>query len=78
MTPARPRIDWLLVVFWTALLCAALSFACVIGAGIVYVGQRILAVVWPWAQAHSDGLTLGLAISVTLGAVLALIVEDRR
>ena len=78
MTPDRPRIDWLLVVFWAALLFAALSFACVIGAGIVYVGQRILAALWPWVQTHSDELTIGLAISVTIGAVVTLIVEDKR
>lgn len=79
MTPTRPRrIDWLLVVFWAALLFAALSFACVIGAGIVELGKRILAVAWPWVQAHSDGLTIGLCISVTIGAVVALAMEDRR
>jgi hypothetical protein len=74
----RPRVDWLLVVFWTALLCAALSFACVVGAGIVHVGQRILAALWPWVQAHSDGLTLGIGIGISLGAVLLLALEDRR
>ena len=78
MTPTRPRVDWLLAAFWAALLFAALSFACVIGAGIVYVGQRILAALWPWVQAHSDELTIGLGIGIALGVVVALIVEDRR
>jgi hypothetical protein len=78
MTPDRPRVDWLFVLFLLALGAAALTFACLIGAGIVYVGQRILAVVWPWVQAHSDGLTIGLAIGVTLGAVVALALEDGR
>ena len=78
MTPDRPRIDWLLIAFWSALLFAALSFACVVGAGIVELGKRILAALWPWVQAHSDQLTIGLAISVTIGAVVALIVEDKR
>ena len=74
----RPRVDWLLVAFWAALLCAALAFACVVGAGIVYVGQRILAALWPWVQAHSDGLTIGLVIGGSLGIVLILALEGRR
>ena len=76
----RPRVDWLLIAFWAALLCAALGFACVVGAGVVYVGQRILAALWPWFVAHSDDLTLGLAIGLSLGIVLrlALALRGRR
>jgi hypothetical protein len=79
MTPTRPRrIDWLLLVFMVAIGLAALSFACVIGAGVVHVGQLILAALWPFFVAHSDDLTLGLAIGISLGAVLALAMEGRR
>ena len=84
MTPTR-RVDWLLAAFWAALLFAALAFACVIvggalyvGAGIVEMGKHILAALWPWFVAHSDGLTLGLAIGCSLGIVLALALEGRR
>jgi prepilin signal peptidase PulO-like enzyme (type II secretory pathway) len=78
MTPNRPRIDWLSFAFLFALAGAALLFACVIGAGVVHVGQRILAALWPWVQTHSDELTLGLAIGVSLGAAVALALEDGR
>ena len=78
MTPTRPRIDWLLIVFGAAIGVASLSFACVIGAGIVHVGQLLLAALWPWFVAHSDGLTLGLVIAGSLGIVLALALEGRR
>jgi hypothetical protein len=74
-----PRIDWIALVTWSALLLAALSFAFVVGAGVVWLGQRILAAVWPFAQAHSDGLTLGLCIGVALAAGVALALEsDKR
>ena len=72
------RVDWLLIVFWLALGLAALAFALVIGAGIVWLAQRILAALWPWFVAHSDGLTLGLGIGISLGIVLALALEGRR
>ena len=75
----RPRrVDWLLAAVWAALLFAALAFACVVGAGIVYVGQRILAALWPWFVAHSDGITLGLVIGLSLGFVLSLALAGRR
>ena len=71
----RPRrVDWLRFAFLFALAGGALY----VGAGIVYVGQRILAALWPWVQAHSDGLTIGLVIGCSLGIVLALALEDRR
>jgi hypothetical protein len=73
-----PRIDWIALVTRSALLLAALSFAYVIGAGVVWLGQRILAVVWPFFQAHSDGLTLGLCIGVALAAGVAVTLERNR
>jgi hypothetical protein len=78
MTPTRPRIDWLLLVFMAAIGLAALSFACVVGAGVVHVGQLILAALWPFFVAHSDDLAKGLAIGISLGIVLALALERRR
>ena len=72
------RADWLLIVFWLALLCAALAFALVIGAGVVWLIGRAFMAVWPWVQAHSDQLTLGLAIGIAIGAVVALAMEDGR
>ena len=78
MTPTRPRrIDWLALAL-IALLFAALSFACVIGAGIVELGKRILAALWPWFVAHSDELTIGLIIGCAIGIVVALALEGRR
>ena len=75
----RPRrVDWLLIVFGAAIGLAALSFACVVGAGIVELGKHILAALWPWFVAHSDDLTLGLAIGLSLGIVLLLALEGRR
>jgi hypothetical protein len=84
MTPAR-RVDWLRFAFLFALAGGALAFACVIvagalyvGAGVVEMGKHILAALWPWVQAHSDGLTIGLVIGGSLGIVLALALEGRR
>jgi hypothetical protein len=75
----RPRrVDWLLAAFMAAIGVAALAFACVVGAGMVYVGQLLLAALWPWFVAHSDDLTLGLAIGISLGIVLLLALEGRR
>jgi hypothetical protein len=78
MTPDRPRVDWLFVATWTAIGLAALAFA----TGILWlagkVWRAVWPVLWPWVQANSDGLTLGLGIAVVLGAVVALAVEDRR
>ena len=77
MTPPR-RVDWLRFGFWTAVLCGALAFACVVVAGLLFVGQRILAVVWPFFVAHSDGLALGLGIAVVLAALMAVNLEGKR
>ena len=75
----RPRrVDWLLAAFMAAIGVAALAFACVVGAGIVELGKHILAALWPWFVAHSDDLTLGLAIGISLGIVLLLALEGRR
>jgi hypothetical protein len=75
----RPRrVDWLLIMFGAAIGIAALSFACVVGAGIVELGKHILAALWPWFVAHSDGISLGLAIGLSLGIVLLLALEGRR
>jgi hypothetical protein len=80
MTPDRPRVDWLLVVVWAALLTCALASAC----GLLWLAGRIWRavwpVLWPWIHANSDELTLGLGIAVVLGAVLvlALDAEGRR
>ena len=76
-TPTR-RVDWLRFAFLFALAGGALSFACVIGAGIVELGKRILAALWPFFVAHSDELTIGLIIGCAIGIVVALVVEDRR
>jgi hypothetical protein len=78
MTPDRPRIDWLFIAVWFVVLFAALSFACVIGAGIVALGQRILAALWPFFLAHSNGLTLGIGIAVVLALFVAVTMEGKR
>ncbi len=78
MTPNRPSIDWLVIAVWLGLGMAALSFACVVTAGIVHVGQRILAALWPWVQAHEDGLTLGLGIGIVLSLFVAVTMEGKR
>ena len=77
MTPPR-RVDWLRFAFLFALAGGALSFACVIVAGVLFVGQSILAVVWPFVLAHSDGLTLGLGIAVVLALFVAVTLDSRR
>jgi len=78
MTPDRPRVDWLFIVFWAALLTGALAFAC----GILWlagqVWRAVWPVVWPWIHANSDGLTLGLSIAVVLAALLAFNIEGNR
>ena len=82
----RPRrVDWLRFAFLFALAGGALVFACVIvggalyaGAGVVEMGKLLLAALWPWFVAHSDGITLGLGIGLSLGIVLALALEGRR
>jgi hypothetical protein len=78
MTPENDRWEGLELLGYWALLAGVIAAVLVIGAGVVELGKRILAVVWPWVQAHSDELTIGLAIAVVLAALLALIVEDRR
>lgn len=78
MTPQPRRVDWPLVAFWTALLLAGMAFACVIVSGLLYLAQRIIMALWPWVQANSDGLALGLGLSVAIATVAALCFEAER
>jgi len=76
MTPERPRIDWLVIVVWLALGIVALAFA----TGILWLTGQVWRtawpVVWPWVQAHSDGLIVSLGLVCVIGAVVALALED--
>ena len=78
MTPDRPRIDWLFIVVWSALLTVVLALSC----GILWlagqVWRAVWPVLWPWVRVNSDGLTLGLGLSVAIAAVAALCFEDGR
>ena len=78
MTTEDDRWEGLeLLGFW-ALLAGVIAAVLFVGAGIVELGKRILAVLWPWVQANSDGLTLGLGLSVAIAAVAALCFEADR
>ena len=76
-TPDR-RVDWLFVATWTVIGLASLAFA----SGVLWLAgqawRAVWPVAWPWVQANSDEIALGLSIAVVLGAVVALAVEDKR
>ena len=79
MTPDdHDRWEGLELLGYWALLAGVIAAVLFVGAGIVELGKRILAVVWPWVQAHSDELTTGLSIAVVLAALLAFNVEGGR
>lgn len=63
--------------YW-ALLLGLITTLLFIAAGIVEIGKRILAVLWPWVQAHSDELIVGLSIVVVIGIFVALALENRQ
>lgn len=78
MMPENERWEGLeLLGFW-ALLLGVIAAVLFVGAGIVELGKRILAVLWPWIQAHSDQLIVGLFIGISIATVVALCVEEKR
>lgn len=78
MTHDDERWEGLELLGYWALLAGVIAAVLFVGAGIVELGKRILAIVWPWVQAHSDGLTLAIGIGIALGAAVALCVEGKR
>ena len=82
MTPERRCIDWLFIVTWLTLAVAALAFALVIGAGVVWLVGQVWRAFWfvavPWVQVNGDQLAIGLALGCFIAAVVALALEEKR
>ena len=65
MTP-DPRIDWLRVTFWGALLLATCAVATAVG----WLIERFIARYGPWIMAHADAIA---AVVLTVCAVLLMV-----
>jgi hypothetical protein len=72
------RIDWPVAALWLAIATLAVIFAGVVLTGVLHLAQLVVVSLWPWVVANSANLTRGLIIGVVIGAVLAVLVEDRR
>lgn len=72
---ADPRIDWLRVTFWGALLLATCAVATAVG----YAIERFIARYGPWIMAHADAIVaVVLTVCAVLLAVLAVAERARR
>ena len=74
MTP-DPRIDWLRVTVYTALLLATCAITTLAG----WLIERFIAAYGPWVIAHADAIVaIGLTVCAVLLMVLAVAEKARK
>ena len=70
-----PRIDWLRVTVYSALLVVVCGLATLVG----WLIERFIARYGPWIMAHADGIVAAvLTVCAVLLAVLAVAERARR
>ena len=78
MIPENERWEGIELLGYWALLLGLIAAVLFAAAGVVELGKRILAVLWPWMQAHSNQLIVGLFIGISIATVVALCVEEKK